>query len=123
MPIKTDRLLLMARREGEGSAIVDAVRESLKELSPWMPAPKNYPNAEQAEIRIRQDIAEFNSRTSFTFSIYTPDGKIFLGSTGFHPINWGVPSFNIGYWIRTSFAGKGLVTEAVNAQTQYLFHV
>ncbi|MGZ6309562.1 MAG: GNAT family N-acetyltransferase [Bdellovibrionota bacterium] len=123
MPIKTDRLLLKPRREGEGKAIADAVEESLNELSPWMPAPKNYPNQEQAEIRVRRDMAEYLLRTSCTLSIYSPDGKTFLGTTGFHRINWDIGCFEIGYWIRTSFAGKGLVTEAVNAQTQYLFKV
>jgi RimJ/RimL family protein N-acetyltransferase len=121
MPIQTKRLLLKPRELGEGAAIAEAIQESLPELSPWMPFAQNPPSAEQAEIQVRQHMAEYLLRTSCPLSIYTPDGKTFVGSTGFHRINWEVRRFEIGYWIRTSFAGKGLVTEAVNAQTRYLF--
>jgi ribosomal-protein-serine acetyltransferase len=43
----------------------------------------------------------------------------FIGSTGFHNYNWGIPSVETGYWIRSSQSGIGLMTEAVNAVTQY----
>ena len=45
----------------------------------------------------------------------------FLGSTGYHHFDWDVPSIEIGYWLRTSCTGKGFMTEAVNALTQYAF--
>ena len=34
-----------------------------------------------------------------------------------------MPRFEIGYWCRTSYAGKGYITEAVNAITAFAFDV
>jgi RimJ/RimL family protein N-acetyltransferase len=45
----------------------------------------------------------------------------YLGGTGLHPIDWGVPSFEIGYWIRASEAGKGYTTEAARLLTRAAF--
>lgn len=42
-----------------------------------------------------------------------------VGSSGLHRINWDVRAFEIGYWIRTSRAGQGLMTEAVNGITRF----
>ena len=46
---------------------------------------------------------------------------VFIGIINPHTINWEVPSFELGYWIRTPYSGKGYMTEAVNALTQYSF--
>ena len=45
----------------------------------------------------------------------------FVGGTGYHHYDWIVPCIETGYWIRKSYAGLGLMTEAVNAITQYAF--
>ena len=46
-----------------------------------------------------------------------------MGSSGLHNIDWAVPRFEIGYWIRTSLSGQGYITEAVNAITDFAFDV
>lgn len=45
----------------------------------------------------------------------------FIGGTGLHVHNWDVPSFEIGYWIRTGYEGKRYVIEAVRRITQFGF--
>jgi RimJ/RimL family protein N-acetyltransferase len=44
-----------------------------------------------------------------------------IGSTGYHHFDWTIPSLETGYWIRTAWSGQGLMTETVNALTQYAF--
>jgi RimJ/RimL family protein N-acetyltransferase len=49
-----------------------------------------------------------------------------LGGSGFHGprrpgIEWDVPHFEIGYWIRDGAEGKGYVSEAVRALTKVGF--
>jgi len=46
------------------------------------------------------------------------DGHL-VGSTGLHPRNWDVPSFDIRYWTRTSLTGQGYATEAVRGITAF----
>jgi RimJ/RimL family protein N-acetyltransferase len=38
-----------------------------------------------------------------------------VASSGLHRIDWSVPKFEVGFWGRTSFQGKGYVTEGVSA--------
>ena len=44
-----------------------------------------------------------------------------VGSSGLHRINWAVPKVEIGYWVRTPYAGQGYITEAVAALTDFAF--
>ena len=38
-----------------------------------------------------------------------------------HRIVWSVPSFEVGYWIRTRFEGMGLITEAAAIIGKFAF--
>jgi hypothetical protein len=38
-----------------------------------------------------------------------------------HRIHWEVPAFEIGYWIRTSEAGRGYATEATRRIAEFAF--
>ena len=48
---------------------------------------------------------------------------LFVGGSGLHRIDWSVPRFEIGYWVRLSLQGQGYVTEAVNRITIFTFDV
>jgi ribosomal-protein-serine acetyltransferase len=40
-------------------------------------------------------------------------------------MNWGIPSFEMGYWLRRTERESGFMTEAINALTRYailVFH-
>jgi ribosomal-protein-serine acetyltransferase len=123
MPIKTSRILIRPRREGEGSIISAAITESLDSLKPWMPFAQSAPSAEMSEEVCRKSLADFILKTDFVLSIYDSTGTEFIGSTGLHRPNWDVRSFHIGYWICKKFEGKGLITESTNALTRYAFDV
>jgi RimJ/RimL family protein N-acetyltransferase len=45
----------------------------------------------------------------------------FVGSSGLHRIDWSVPRFEIGYWRRTGFEGRGLIVEVVRALSRMAF--
>ena len=38
-----------------------------------------------------------------------------VGGSGLHDIDWELGHFEVGYWGRTSFGGRGLITEGVKA--------
>jgi RimJ/RimL family protein N-acetyltransferase len=38
-----------------------------------------------------------------------------VGATGLHRFDWTVPKFEIGYWGRSSYQRRGLITEGVGA--------
>jgi RimJ/RimL family protein N-acetyltransferase len=59
--------------------------------------------------------------SEFTFAISDPDGR-FLGSCGVNQINRLHRFGNLGYWVRTSAAGRGVASEAARQMAQFAFH-
>ena len=56
-----------------------------------------------------------------TYSSCCSGGGRIVGSSGLHRIDWSVPSFEIGYWVRTPDSGQGYATEAVEAIGSFAF--
>jgi len=117
----TERLTIRAPRPGDGAQIAKAVRESLAELRPWMPWAKAAPTAEDDEIRIRRNSAKWLTREDLSLHLYLKGTDLLVGGSGLHRFDWDVRKFEIGYWVRTKFAGQGYITEAVNGITQFAF--
>jgi len=115
--------LIREPRVGEGSIVNEAVAESFKELNAWMPWAKELPTVEDTEKHSRESAAKFIARKDFGLRIWSRDETRFIGSTGLHVKDWSPRVFEIGYWVRTSEAGKGYITETVNALTAYGFTV
>jgi ribosomal-protein-serine acetyltransferase len=97
--LESDRLWLRAPQPGDGATINQAVQESFEALHPWLP------------------------REGFTWLLWCKQTGELIGLSGMHHINWTVPAVEIGYWVRTSMAGQGYVTEAVRTITRFAFDV
>lgn len=111
---ETDRLLLRCPLPGDGSMVREAIVESHFELKEWMPWAVNLPSVEESEENVRRAHARFLLRDDLRLHMFEKLSGQFVGSTGLHRINWPVGRFEIGYWIRTTASGQGLVTEAVH---------
>ncbi len=117
--IDTARLSLRAPCAENGPALHAAVHASLPELRAWMIWAAS-PLDELGYIDHLRDAAErFQARTELRYLIFDRTTETLVGSTGIHNLNWRVPKGEIGYWVDTRFAGRGLVTEAVIALTEY----
>lgn len=122
--LQTARLLLRVSQAGDGAVVCEAVRESLDRLRPWMPWAQTAPEPEQQEQHQRRSRAAFLLRDDLTWLMFERlgDGEgLFVGGVGLHRIDWDVPRFEVGYWVRTGFEGQGLVAEAVRALTRLAF--
>ncbi len=110
---QTERLVLRAPRPGDGEELRAAITESLAELRPWLPWAQEAPDTQSAEENVRFARADFLLRRDLRFPLYLrSDPEVLVGSTGLHRIDWAADRFEIGYWIRTRFAGQGYATEA-----------
>lgn len=78
---------------------------------------------EETEENNRQATLDFLARKDLRLLCFLKDSHRFVLSSGLHRINWEIPSFEIGYWCRTSETGKGLVTEATGAIMNFAFSV
>jgi ribosomal-protein-serine acetyltransferase len=117
---ETERLIIRAPRVGDGKAMNEAILESLPQLAEWMYWARQAPTLEESEENIRRAVARFQTREDLRLGLYLKDGT-FAGGSGLHRPNWDVPSFEIGYWLRSSLCGKGYMTEAVAAITDFAF--
>jgi RimJ/RimL family protein N-acetyltransferase len=100
-----------------------AIAESFDNLHEWMEwAVKPQTMKETKDyIDFSQNCWLEENPKELPLLIFDPNEENLIGSTGFHAINWEIPVFEIGYWVNKRYAGQGLITEAVNIQTQYAF--
>ncbi|HAU29321.1 MAG TPA: GNAT family N-acetyltransferase [Rhodospirillaceae bacterium] len=119
VPIRTKRLTLRPCRAGDGRAIFEAVSESMQDFVPWLELAQGTPTLEESDEKARRFAADFILRKHLSFAIFASDR--FLGMIGVYGFNWKIPSAHLGYWLRTSETGKGIMTEAARALTLYLF--
>jgi len=122
MPIVTERLVIREPRVGEGAVVNAAVVETFAALHQWMPWAKELPTVEDTEKFTRESVAKFTLRQDFTLRLWDRAQARFIGCIGLHPQGWAPRVFEIGYWIRTSEAGKGLMSEAAIALADYAFN-
>jgi RimJ/RimL family protein N-acetyltransferase len=119
--LESERLILRAPRPGEGAAINAAVMESIAELQPWMPWANPAPTVEQSEASARKAAARYLTREELTMRLLLKSTGEIIGSSGLTRIDWKIPKFEIGYWVRTSRAGQGYITECVQTLTAFAF--
>lgn len=119
--METERLTIRSPLPGDGAELQAAVAESLDDLAPWMPWADHLPTAEEEEALVRRAHARFLTREDLWFLLFLRGTHTLVGGSGLHRIDWQVPRFEIGYWVRRRFAGQGYITEAVRAITGFAF--
>jgi RimJ/RimL family protein N-acetyltransferase len=106
--------------ESDVHELVAAVRESYAEVSPWMVWCKADYSAVDAETWIRSTITGRASGTSYEFAMLDIEGTL-AGACGINRINDVDQYANLGYWVRTSRAGRGIAPAAVTALAEWAF--
>ena len=123
--ITTHRLVLRPPRAGDGAAMNEAVLETIEPLQRWMPWATPTPTPDQTEAWCRSSAADFVARRQLPMLLFLRESAgepaTFVGSSGLHRVDWEVPRFEVGYWVRRRFEGQGYVTEAAAAITRFAF--
>ncbi|MCY0874862.1 MAG: GNAT family N-acetyltransferase [Firmicutes bacterium] len=114
----TERLVIRTPLWGDGQAVHAAIMESMEALRPWMPWASDAQTVEETEANVRAARLKYLERTDLRLHLFDQATGDFVGSSGLHRIDWNIRRFEIGYWIRTSYGGRGLMTEAVAAITR-----
>ncbi len=110
---------LLPYEPGDAAALTEAVQESVREVQPWMPW--CYPGYSIGDAReyIGAAMAGRRQGTMYDFAILV-DGRI-AGGCGMNQINVLDRVANLGYWVRTSCAGRGVATAAVRQLLRWGF--
>jgi RimJ/RimL family protein N-acetyltransferase len=116
-----ERVLLRPYQAGDGQALFEAVDESREHLLPWMPWGSQHGSFADSETWARKAQAKWVLREDLGLGVWDRATGRFLGGSGLHRIEWGVPSFEIGYWLRRTAVGNGYMTEAAWMLCRFAF--
>ena len=119
--LETERLRLRSPSVTHARQLNQAICTSLQTLQPWMHWAQTAPTQEDSLASCRKAEGEFRDGIDFRIHIFTKSDEQLIGCTGLHSVEWEIPKFEIGYWVRQSAAGKGYITEAVSALTAFCF--
>jgi RimJ/RimL family protein N-acetyltransferase len=104
--------------------VLEAIRESLADLRRF-PASMGWalaePTLDLTETYCREAYANFQTRRDLPLLLLLKEADIVVGSSGLHRMDWSVPKFEVGFWGRSTFRGKGYVTEGVEAIVKFAF--
>jgi RimJ/RimL family protein N-acetyltransferase len=120
--LETARLLIRCPAAGDGAIVHASVVESLAELRRF-PASLGWamaePSVEASERFCREGHAGYLQRTGMPMLLFDRSTGEHVGNSGLHRFDWSVPKCEIGWWVRTSRSGRGLMLEAVRAITAF----
>lgn len=116
-----EKVLIRPYRAGDGAALWEAVDESREHIVPWLPWGDTHKTPADSEAFARRLAAKWLLREDLGLSVWDRAGERYLGGTGLHRMDWDVPSFEIGYWLRKSAVGHGYMTEAAWLLTKMAF--
>ncbi len=119
--MESERLIMRPPRPGDGERINAVVRECATELERWMSWANPTPEPAATEKWCREAASKFTSREALHYIVHLRDSDTIIGFCGIHRLNWDVPMFEIGYWLRTSHCGRGYMTEAVTRLVRMAF--
>jgi RimJ/RimL family protein N-acetyltransferase len=118
---ETERCIVRIPRAGDGAPITAVTRESQPEIAQWLGWAVDEPDEEKNEALMRRSYAHYILREDFRFTIIHKASGDYIGMTGLHYVNWIIPRCEIGYWMRTSYTGQGIMTEVVTGLTDFAF--
>jgi RimJ/RimL family protein N-acetyltransferase len=114
-------ILLRTFCEDDVNALYEAVRESIAEVSPWLPwCHQDYSIAETREFIGSRELASQGGEW-YSFGIFEKDGGGLLGGVGLNFINRVHQMANLGYWVRTTAHGRGTATMATRLAARFGF--
>ena len=115
------RLLIRPYRRSDVAALYEAVRESVAEVGPWLSwCHAGYSRAE-SEAWIAACSVAWAKGESYDFGIFDARSSAYQGGCGLNQRNALHHFANLGYWVRTSCAGRGVATDAVRLVAHFGF--
>lgn len=108
MELAKDSLLLRPLKLTDSKAVYEAVRESINDITPWMPWCHESYTLNDSEKWIEFSTKAWSNGTEYDFAIIDKKDGTFLGGCGLNNIDNNHRVANLGYWVRSGRTGKGI---------------
>jgi RimJ/RimL family protein N-acetyltransferase len=116
-----EQLVLRPASIADAGDIEQAIEESRGELRQFMAWAHAPPSVAAQRARIADAIRSHWTGGDQVFCLYLSPGDVLAGMAGMHRRMLNPKGLEIGYWVRSRFAGQGLCTRAVRAMIVYGF--
>jgi len=104
---------------GDIPAIYEAVRESIKEVSPWMQwCHSDYSEAETTAYVLARE-RSWENDSDYGFGVFEVLTERYLGGVGLNFINRVHQCANLGYWVRTLSTRRGVASSAARLAARF----
>mgnify|MGYP003393694028 CR=1 FL=1 len=117
--LETERLTLRVPHPDDIRPVHLGISLSIHDLARWMPRALKGQTQKQTRDYIYTQMALFVQDENYLFACFTKDTGMFVGMTELSPKIPRIPSYEVGYWMRSDLAGNGYATEAVSCLTAY----
>ncbi len=118
---ESERLTIRVPRPGEGTLVQAAYVEAGDHIYKWVTFANPKLTIEEVEETARKRRAKFLTRELFWFHLFLKGTSTLVGEIALHHVEWEVPKFEIGYYVRPCFEGQGYCSEAVEWITRFAF--
>ena len=119
--IQADRLLLRRPEAEDVPALNAAIIASHPELRVWMDWAVNAQTLEETAEFVRGSEKSWQEETALNLLMEERATGEIVGATGYPRLDWDVPKFEIGYWVRSDRVGRGYASESTWALTRHAF--
>ena len=106
--------------ESDVPLLFEAATESVDTVYRWLPWCHPGYALDEARGWVAQQMAAFAEGVDFQFVILSPSGR-FAGGCGIDLIDRTNRRANLGYWVRSSEAGRGAATDAAGLAASWAF--
>ncbi|MFT4573434.1 MAG: ribosomal-protein-alanine N-acetyltransferase [Marinomonas primoryensis] len=120
--IVTKRGVLKILDEAQTPLLYDYINQERRFLTPWEPLrSEGYYSLETCQLRVREIRRDFLEDKGIVFCFLSPDEGEMLAYSNYSNIIRGVfQACNLGYSVRESEQGKGVMQEVLSAGLEYL---
>ena len=115
-----DAVTIRPYQLSDAASLLEAAHESIAEVGPWMPWCTPDLDLAKASEWIEKQIAQAAAGGAFEFAIVSEDGR-YLGACGINRVDAVNRWANLGYWVRTSAARRGVASTAVRQLVRWTF--
>ncbi len=113
------RVLIRPYRAADIDAMYEAVRESVAEVSPWLPwCHADYTIEESTAFVMAREEAWKNDE-AYGFGVFDAATGSYLGGVGLNFINRIHQCANLGYWVRSSQTGRGVASASTRLAARF----
>jgi len=116
----TGRDLVLRRYTAQmAPLLLEAGRESVREMYPWMPWCHADLSLEECRKWIGSRAQEWRDDVGYDFAIF--EGDRYLGGCGLNQVRRRDGVANLGYWVRSGAMGRGVATRVVGMLAAFGF--